>query len=72
MVSLLPATATVVGIVVLIQIPTARDLIGVALVVVAVATHRERPERQATDTQRNKQPRQHATAPPHAGTAGRR
>jgi inner membrane transporter RhtA len=41
MVSLLPATATVIGVVVLVQIPTARDLIGVALVVLAVATHRE-------------------------------
>jgi inner membrane transporter RhtA len=41
MVSLLPATATVVGIVVLSQIPTARELAGVALVVLAVAVHRE-------------------------------
>jgi len=41
MVSLLPATATVVGIVVLAQIPSARELVGVALVVVAVAAHRE-------------------------------
>ena len=42
LVSLLPATATVVGIVVLTQIPGARELIGVGLVVVAVAAHRER------------------------------
>lgn len=42
MVSLLPATATVVGILVLTQIPSSRDLLGVALVVLAVATHRER------------------------------
>lgn len=42
MVSLLPATATIVGIVVLTQIPSIRDLVGVALVVVAVAVHRER------------------------------
>ncbi len=42
LVSLLPATATVVGIVVLTQIPSLRDLIGIGLVVVAVATHRER------------------------------
>jgi inner membrane transporter RhtA len=41
MVSLLPATATVVGIVVLAQIPTARELAGVLLVVLAVAAHRE-------------------------------
>jgi inner membrane transporter RhtA len=43
MVSLLPATATVVGILVLTQIPTLRDLLGVGLVVIAVAAHRERP-----------------------------
>src|SRR5262249_55015070 len=40
MTSLLPATATIVGIVVLTQIPTPRDAIGVGLVVVAVAAHR--------------------------------
>lgn len=42
MVSLLPATATVIGIVVLAQIPSARQLVGVGLVVAAVAIHRER------------------------------
>jgi inner membrane transporter RhtA len=41
MVSLLPATATVVGIVVLAQIPSSPELAGVALVVAAVAVHRE-------------------------------
>jgi inner membrane transporter RhtA len=41
MVSLLPATATVIGIVVLTQIPTRIELLGVALVVAAVAVHRE-------------------------------
>lgn len=41
MVSLLPATATVVGIVVLGQLPTAKDLAGVALVIIGVALHRE-------------------------------
>jgi inner membrane transporter RhtA len=45
MVALLPATATVVGIVVLTQIPNAIELTGVALVVAAVAVHRERPKR---------------------------
>jgi inner membrane transporter RhtA len=44
MVSLLPATATVIGIVVLTQIPTSRELAGVALVIAGVATHREPPE----------------------------
>jgi inner membrane transporter RhtA len=41
MVSLLPATATVVGIVVLAQIPRPLEVVGVALVVCAVALHRE-------------------------------
>ena len=42
MVSILPATATVVGIVVLGQVPTWIEAGGVALVVSAVALHRER------------------------------
>jgi inner membrane transporter RhtA len=41
MVSLLPATATVVGIIVLAQFPSAIELAGVALVVGGVAVHRE-------------------------------
>jgi len=41
MVSLLPATATVVGIVVLAQIPSSTEVLGVGLVVAAVAVHRE-------------------------------
>ena len=41
MVSLLPATATVVGLVVLGQVPTARELMGVCLVVAAVAAHKD-------------------------------
>jgi len=40
-VSLLPATATVVGVVVLAQIPSLMELGGVALVVAGVAVHRE-------------------------------
>jgi inner membrane transporter RhtA len=41
MVSLLPATATVVGIVVLAQIPSAAEVAGVVLVVTGVALHRD-------------------------------
>jgi inner membrane transporter RhtA len=41
MVSLLPATATVIGIVVLTQVPSAVEVAGVALVVAGVALHRE-------------------------------
>jgi inner membrane transporter RhtA len=42
MVALLPATATVVGIIVLAQIPTPAECAGVALVIAGVAVHRER------------------------------
>jgi len=42
LVSLLPATATVVGVVVLSQVPTWIEVLGVTLVVAAVAVHRER------------------------------
>ncbi len=40
LVSLLPATATVIGVVVLTQLPSAQEIIGVLLVVVGVAVHR--------------------------------
>jgi inner membrane transporter RhtA len=42
LVSLLPATATAIGIVVLFQLPSLAELAGVALVVLGVAIHRER------------------------------
>jgi len=41
LVALLPATATAVGVVVLTQIPTRAEIIGVGLVVLGVAVHRE-------------------------------
>jgi inner membrane transporter RhtA len=41
MVSLLPATATAIGVVVLAQVPSPTEALGVALVVAAVAVHRE-------------------------------
>jgi inner membrane transporter RhtA len=41
MVSLLPATATVIGLVVLGQTPTGRQLLGISLVVTALALHRD-------------------------------
>jgi inner membrane transporter RhtA len=43
MVSLLPAVATVIGLVVLLQVPSAIDVAGVALVVTGVALHRSQP-----------------------------
>ncbi|MGY1608760.1 EamA family transporter [Geodermatophilus sp. SYSU D00700] len=42
MVSLLPATATVIGVVVLTQVPTVLEVVGVLLVIAGVALHRER------------------------------
>lgn len=42
MLALLPASATVIGLIVLGQAPTAPDLLGVALVALGVALHRER------------------------------
>jgi inner membrane transporter RhtA len=44
MVALLPATATVIGVVVLTQVPTPAEMTGVALVIAGVALHRERSE----------------------------
>ena len=44
LVSLLPATATVIGVVVLAQVPTWVEVCGVALVVAGVALHREPAE----------------------------
>jgi inner membrane transporter RhtA len=44
MISLLPATATVVGLVVLAQVPTVADVVGISLVVAAVAVHRDEDE----------------------------
>lgn len=41
--ALLPATATVIAAVVLAQIPSARDILGVALVMIGVAIHRPAP-----------------------------
>jgi inner membrane transporter RhtA len=41
LVSLLPATATVVGLVVLAQVPTILEVVGVGLVIVAVGLHRD-------------------------------
>jgi hypothetical protein len=37
--SLLPATATVIGIIILRQVPSEREIIGVALVIAGIAAH---------------------------------
>jgi inner membrane transporter RhtA len=51
MVSLLPATATVIGIVVLAQLPSAAELVGVALVIAGVALHRDGEQLDAADAE---------------------
>ena len=45
MVALLPATAVVVGVIVLGQLPSAAQLLAVALVIAGVAVHRDRGDR---------------------------
>lgn len=50
LVALLPATATVIGILVLAQIPTLVELLGVGLVIAAVAVHREHTSLASADT----------------------
>ncbi len=42
MLSILPATATAIGLIALRQVPTLHDLVGVALVIAGVALHQER------------------------------
>ena len=59
MVSLLPATATVIGVVVLAQMPSARELGGVALVIAGVALHKA-PERRYAE--------QRIVADPHSAS----
>jgi inner membrane transporter RhtA len=50
MVALLPATATVIGLVVLRQVPTGPELAGVGLVIAGVAVHRGEVERSSDGT----------------------
>lgn len=42
MMSLLPATATIIGAIVLHEFPTVQDLAGIALVIIGVAVHQDR------------------------------
>ena len=70
MVSLLPATATVIGVVVLTQIPSVVELAGVALVIAGVALHREPPE-PSPRSARSARAEPSAPASAHAAAAGR-
>lgn len=70
MVSLLPATATVIGIVVLAQIPTAAEVAGVALVIAGVAVHREPREDSDDATPRLREARRGPPAPGRRASSG--
>ncbi len=75
LVSLLPATATVIGIVVLAQVPSAVEVLGVTLVVAGVALHRAPAPRPAAPPDpvpsrpaaHPSPPRAPRPAPAHAG-----
>jgi len=62
MLALLPAAATVIGLLVLAQVPTGRDLLGIALVIAGLAAHQA--AHQAADP-----PVSRGRAPDAAGTA---
>jgi len=64
MLALLPAAATVTGLLVLAQVPTGRDLLGIALVIAGLAAHQA--AHQAADP-----PVSRGRAPDAAGTAPR-
>jgi inner membrane transporter RhtA len=49
MLALLPAVATIVGVVLLAQIPTPVELVGIGLVIVGVAVHRSAPHHGGSD-----------------------
>ena len=51
-VSLLPATATVIGVIVLGQIPSVGDLVGIGLVIIGIALHQPEPESDAVEAAR--------------------
>jgi inner membrane transporter RhtA len=48
MLAILPATATVIGLLVLGQVPTLQDLLGIALVIAGVALHQDREGERAS------------------------
>jgi inner membrane transporter RhtA len=48
MLAILPATATMIGLIVLGQVPTLQDILGIGLVIAGVALHQERQTRPAS------------------------
>jgi inner membrane transporter RhtA len=72
MVSLLPATATVIGLIVLAQVPSVRDAAGILLVIAGVALHREPTPRPDAPPSPPPRPSPAATPTPVAsGSRGR-
>jgi inner membrane transporter RhtA len=74
MVSLLPAVATLIGVVVLTQVPDAREVLGVALVIAGVALHRpagapDAGQPGASRARRRGRPRSRRSARPGTGGA---
>ncbi len=74
MVSLLPAVATLIGVVVLAQVPGAREVAGVALVIAGVALHRpagapDAGQPGASRARRRGRPRSRRSARPGTGGA---
>src|SRR4051795_2653151 len=63
-VSLLPATATVIGLIVLTQVPSATDALGIVLVIAGVALHREPTPRPAAPPSPRRRPSPAATPIP--------
>jgi len=66
MVSLLPATATVIGLLVLTQVPSTTDALGIALVILGVALHREPTPRPAAPPSPRRRPSPAPTPTPVA------
>jgi inner membrane transporter RhtA len=71
MVSLLPATATVIGIAVLAQVPSWVEVAGVGLVIAGVAIHRQAPEPQPPRSAPVERAERRAPASALASAAGR-
>jgi inner membrane transporter RhtA len=69
MVALLPATATVIGVIVLAQVPSVSEVAGVALVVAGVALHRPGAPGRGYPGQAHPRRHESATAAGAAGNA---
>jgi inner membrane transporter RhtA len=66
MVALLPATAVIVGVVVLAQLPSAAELLAVGLVIAGVAIHRDPGEDVSKPAPERARPRTNPPRPPQA------